>query len=286
MTRLLLTTAALVFAAACDAGRPVGTSTDAVSEAKVAHSRTAMAVASPPAPAPEGFVQSQSAADRKIIRNAQLRIELEDVARAVRSADSIATAVQGVLANSSRTLGADGATEANLTLRVPADRFAVALDALRSIGRVRMDNMSADDVTRSYNDLEIRIAVKREVVSRLRSLLANRTARLADLLAAERELGRAVAELEQMEGERRYLDNQIAMTTIQVTFFHAPVVGPRGFLDPIADAVRETLVVLGRSVAAVISVATVLAPWAVLLGVALWLRRIRRRRTVTADARS
>src|SRR6185503_21146634 len=99
-----------------------------------------------------------------------------------------------------------------LTLRVPADRFAESLAALRSLGRVRVDNTNAEDVTRSYNDLAIRLAVKRDMVARLRALLSNRAARLSDLVEVERELGRAITELEQMEGERRFLDNQVALS--------------------------------------------------------------------------
>jgi hypothetical protein len=274
MIRSIMTAVAIMLATACQAANEPTVQSEAD-----AFASTAPAMAK--ARAAEGMVaqvQNQAPTDRKMIRTAQLRIELEDVARAVRSADSIAIAAQGVLANSQSTHGEGGATEAQLTLRVPADRFAIVLDRLRSLGRVRMDNTSAEDVTRSYNDLEIRLAVKRDVVARLRALLTNRTARLADLLAAERELGRAVTELEQMEGERRYLDNQIAMTTIHVTFYHAPVVGPQGFLDPIAVAVRQTLVVLGQSVATVISIGVFVAPWIVLLTSAWWIgRRLRRR---------
>ncbi len=287
MTRSIKVAAVILGLAACNAAEPVTSdraemAADMSSVPSAAPSTTRMAVAAAPPPMEEGLAaQAQTTIDRKVIRTAQLRIELEDVARAVKSADSIAAAAQGVLANSNSTHGDNGARESHLMLRVPAEHFAVVLEGLRALGRVRIDNTNAEDVTRSYNDLEIRLAVKRDVVARLRALLANRTARLADLLAAERELGRAVAELEQMEGERRYLDNQIAMTTIHVTFFHNPIVGPRGFFDPITIAVRETLVMLGKSIATVISVAVFIAPWMALVAGAWWLRRFRRRRTAT-----
>ena len=43
------------------------------------------------------------------------------------------------------------------------------------------------------------------MVTRLRSLLTTRAAKLSDLVEVERELGRAITELEQMEGERRFM---------------------------------------------------------------------------------
>ena len=221
--------------------------------------------------------------DRKVIRTGELRIELDDVGRAVRAADSIAASLRGSVANSRRFHGDNGAMEAAMVLRIPADRFADAMEALRPLGRVRVDNTNADDVTRAYNDLEIRLAVKRDVVARLRALLTNRTARLSDLIEAERELGRAIAELEQMEGERRYLDNQIALSTINVTFYHPPLAGPGGFLEPVSVAVRQVLVIVGRSVAAIIMAVAAAGPW-VALAIGLWwaVRRLARRRAAGA----
>jgi hypothetical protein len=216
--------------------------------------------------------------DRKTIRTAQIRIELEDVGRAIRSADSIAAATQGFLANTQRSQGDGGYSEASLVMRVPADQFPPALDALRKLGRVRVDNSNTEDVTRSYNDLTIRLAVKRDLVTRLRGLLVNRTAKLSDLIEVERELARAITELEQMEGERRFMDNQIAMSTIHVSFYHAPIPGPGGVLDPVTVALRNALRVLGQSLATVISVLVFATPWA-LIGAVIWLvLRLRRRR--------
>jgi hypothetical protein len=285
----IMTAAALVLTAACGNRGSDGAATQRVAGDMVMPAPPPMVASAPEefaARRERGAVTAQVAPvptmDRKIIRTGELRIELEDVGRAVRAADSIAAATRGVVANSRRFHGENGATEAAIVLRVPADQFATAMEALRPLGRVRVDNTNADDVTRAYNDLEIRLAVKRDVVTRLRALLLNRTARLSDLIEAERELGRAIAELEQMEGERRYLDNQIALSTINVTFYHAPVAGPGGFLDPVAVAVRQTLVIVGRSVASIITAAAALGPWVALaLGLAWVARRMWRRRTPT-----
>ncbi|HET9425174.1 MAG TPA: DUF4349 domain-containing protein [Gemmatimonadaceae bacterium] len=285
----MIMAAALALAASCTRGISESGADSAVGAAD-------LAMSSPPPPMAAPFrgeiaAQRQALApltqsvqtptvDQKVIRTGELRIELDDVGRAVRVADSIAAAMRGSVANSRRFHGENGATEAAMVLRIPADRFAATMEALRPLGRVRVDNANADDVTRAYTDLEIRLAVKRDVVARLRALLTNRTARLSDLIEAERELGRAVAELEQMEGERRYLDNQIALSTIHVTFYHAPIAGPGSFLDPVAVAIRQTLMIVGRSVATIITAVAAAAPW-VVLALGLWwiLRRAVRRRS-------
>ena len=280
-----LIVAALVAAGGCNSlpSRETAAAADAVIAESVAPAPPPVAAA----PASRLEMAEQAAvtvqADRKIIRTAEIRVELDDVANALRVADSIASAHNGLVASSRRLQGDRGANEAFVTLRVPAARFNDALASLREMGRVRMENTNAEDVTRAYNDLEIRLAVKRDLVTRLRALLNNRTARVTDLVAIERELGRAITELEQMEGERRYMDAQVAMATIHTSFFSAPIAGPVSFLDPIAVAVRQALVVLGQSIATIISALVFLTPWLVLAAGA-WLgwRRFRRRGAATA----
>jgi hypothetical protein len=230
----------------------------------------------------ETAVTAQAVMDRKVIRTAELRIELESVDQARATVDSLTGALNGFVANSSALAGDNDRPEVSLTLRIPTERFAEAVGVLRSMGRVRVDRANADDVTRAYQDLEIRLAVKRDLVTRLRALLTNRTAKLSDILEAERELARAVAEVEQMEGERRYLDNQVAMSTIQVTFFHVPVTGPGGALDPVRDAFRNGVRVFVQSVATVIGLAVFLLPW-IVVGAGGWLgwRALKRRASLS-----
>jgi hypothetical protein len=240
------------------------------------------------APAPMAFARAaksvvaqgaaQATVDRKLIRTGELRIQLEDVGKAVTAADSIAAALNGLIANTQRSQADGGYAEASMTIRVPAARFDEAMTALRALGRVRGDNTNAEDITRSYNDLEIRLAVKRDVVTRLRALLTNRAARLSDLVEVERELGRAITELEQMEGERRFLDNQVAMSTIRATFYQPSVSGPGGFMDPVVVTLRDALRMLGTSAAMVISALVFAAPWAIAAGIVWGLLRLFRRR--------
>lgn len=66
------------------------------------------------------------------------------------------------------------------------------LQALRSLGDVKQDGVSTQDVTKDYADLDTRVAVKEQTVAPLRGLLDSRSANLSDVLDVERELSRAV----------------------------------------------------------------------------------------------
>jgi len=207
---------------------------------------------------------------QKLIRSANLRIEVAHVDSAMRLVDAAMRSHEAVVANAQVSQISDKRSDATVSISVPAYRFDETLAELRRIGRVRNENISTQDVSREYTDLEIRVGVKEGTVVRLRSLLGTRTAKLADVLELERELGREIAELEQMKGERRFFDHQVAMSSISLTLFEpTPVAGPQ-ITAPVTDALRESLSVLGSSVAAVIYFVTFLIPWIALIGLLWW----------------
>lgn len=209
----------------------------------------------------------------RLIRTAQLDIQVTNIVRAMSLADSIARLRDAVVTDSRSNEAPDSPRDANFVVRVPAVRFSETLMALRGIGDVRSETIGTQDVTRAYTDLEARIAVQRETVSRLRALLADRTGKLSDVLEVERELSRTVAELEQMEGEQRYYAAQVAVSSITVHIYEQPPIVRTTLADPIAEAARSAVAVLSSSVALVVFGATFLAPWAVLAGAGWWLVR-------------
>lgn len=141
----------------------------------------------------------------RLIRNGSARVEVEDLDAAMEAAEARVAAAEGYVAGSEVSEGREGARSATLNLRVPSDSFDSVIEGLSDLGRVLSVSISSSDVTREYFDTETRLAVQEESVERLREL-ASRSGDLEDLLAAERELGRAVAELESLKGQLRYFD--------------------------------------------------------------------------------
>jgi len=213
----------------------------------------------------------------KVIRSADLRIQVRDVATAARGADDVAHARQGLLADSHVNLAEHAPGEARLVLRVPADGFDAALDGLRRLGAVRGENESAGDVTREYSDLETRLAVKEQTAGRLRDLLANRTGTLNDVLTVERELARVVSELEQMKTQRRDYDRQVAMASIAVTFYTPSAEGFAALRVSLVESLSQVTDVLAGSISTVVYLVTFITPWIVLAALGWWCVRTLRR---------
>ena len=229
---------------------------------------------------------------QKLIRSAELRIEVKDVPTAVRTADSVAKQNAAFVADSRITRDARDGQQARLVVRVLSDRLAATMAALRRLGDVREEAVNTQDITKEYADLDTRLAVKEQTVARLRLLIDNRTAKLSDVLEVERELARAVTELEQMKGERRYYDQQVALSTIIVSLFDQPASRSVQLTGPVAGAFRGSLDVLGTSLSGMIYLITFLIPW-IAIAIPIWwlVTRLRGRarsalrdRTASADS--
>jgi hypothetical protein len=222
-------------------------------------------------------------ASRKLIRTGQITVEVKDFEQAAKEIGRLAESLGGYLAESQSSRGHRDLRTGTLTIRVPAERFAQAFDAVKGLGKVQTENLGTQDVTKAYTDLETRLRVKRETADRLRAILKDRAAKLSEILEAERELARVTEEIEQMEGERRYYDQQVALSTIAVTLQEPDSVVKAGVFSPVSQAVRDSLEVLAASLAGLIYALVFLAPWLVVAYVA-WkiFKAVRARRRAKA----
>jgi hypothetical protein len=217
-------------------------------------------------------------AAQKLIRTADMQIQVGDVTAALKATDSIARTNESLVADSRTTQDADGKKTANVVIRVPTTRFAGVLQALRGVGAVKQEGVATQDVTKEYADLETRLAVKEQTVGRLRGLLDSRSAKLSDVLDVERELSRAITELEQMKGERRYYDQQIELSTVKLVLFERTPSRVTQIAGPISGAFHNSLDILGNSVGVMIYLVVAIAPWILIAVGTVWgVTRLRRR---------
>ena len=224
--------------------------------------------------------QLEISINRKLVRRGNLELEVEDVELLVGTIDSLAASWSGFVADAQVTQNADGHHRASVTLRVPEAEFAMALAALRGLGTVRGHAVTSEDVTKAYFDLETRLAVTRETEARLRELLASNTGKLSEVLQVERELSRVIGQIESMEGQKRYFDRQVALSTIALTLYEPEAIVRASALDLLRRAFMNAVGMFVTSLAMLIQLMVVALPWlvVVLLG---WLGT-KRFRTVRA----
>jgi hypothetical protein len=217
-------------------------------------------------------------ASRKLIRTGQLTVEVGDYAVTYESAARVVAQFGGYVADTRVARSDSGRRRGTLVLRIPAEHFEDAWKALKGLGTVRVENVSSQDVTKAYADLETRLKVKRETLERLRDILRRQTGKLSDVLEVEREIARVTEEIEQMEGERRYYDQQIALSTLTLELYEPEPLVAGGALSAIGEALRGSLAVFSQSLAAIVYAGAAALPWACLAYLGLRLLRLLRRR--------
>lgn len=103
------------------------------------------------------------------------------------------------------------------TLRVPANQLEATLADLKQMGRVEKESQNGEEVTQQYVDLEARLRNSRNTEQRLIELQRERTGKLSDVLSVEMQISRVRGEIEQMEGQRKAMRNQVDYATLTLT---------------------------------------------------------------------
>lgn len=175
----------------------------------------------PPPPPPPSPETKSPGADKKAeiaaapgARDASMIVYTATLTMAVYQVQPNLTAVERIAKEKGGFLAIRG--DNRITVRVPRERFEDALGAIEKVGDVLHRDVTAEDVTDQYTDLEIRIKNARAMQTRLKQLLEK--AAVKEALDIEKELARVTEELELMEGKLKLLKDKIAYSTITVVF--------------------------------------------------------------------
>ena len=148
---------------------------------------------------------------RKLIFTAFVTVGVDDVAAASAEATSIIETMGGFLFGQETTGGPEASSQ--LTFKVLPEDFNRALEQLGSVGELRNQSVTTDDVTERIVDLESRIQVAELGVARLRAALEAAPS-LEDYAEIEQLLLDRESDLEVMRGQLRTLEDRVDLATI------------------------------------------------------------------------
>jgi hypothetical protein len=114
-----------------------------------------------------------------------------------------------------------GRPSVNLTLRVPADKLDGALDTIRTLGRIIHEQVTTEDVTEEYVDLDARLRNLKKAEERLLDHLG-KAILIDSTLKVEQELTRVREQIERFEGRFRFLGHRVRYSTIQSVISQKP----------------------------------------------------------------
>lgn len=223
------------------------------------------------APMPD---ETKQPVERKIIRNGDFTIESKTPSEDQRKIASIVESLGGFVVTSEfkQTANTDGSS-VNIIVRVPSAQFDKAINEIIKTGsQVLYKKTSGKDVTEEFVDLEARLRAKHALENQYLEIM-KRSVKISDVLEVQEKLTEVRTELEQMEGRRRYLDNQASLSTINVTLQSPSVIVAatqngfwRSIKNSFGDGVDEAVgIVLG-----VVHFVIVAIPIVVLLILPLW----------------
>ncbi len=154
---------------------------------------------------------------RQVISQASASIEVEDVPAAVDQVRAIAESLGGFVGQLSSSGGPER-QQSTMTIRVPQLEFFATLERIKSLGKVRSENVGSEDVTEQFIDLEARLQSAQRQEESLLSLLG-RAENVNEILTIERELSRVRSDLERYQGQLNFLERRVDLATIVVSLF-------------------------------------------------------------------
>lgn len=162
--------------------------------------------------------KEQENIEQKIIKTGDIRFETNDLGETYSQMTTAVKKHNAIIQND--TEGKDyGSVFRKIIVRVPSKNFDLFLSDI-SKGVAYFDNkeISSQDVTEEYIDIDARLKAKKVLESRYLELL-KKANKVTEMLEIEKQLSAIREEIEAKEGQLRYMQSQISMSTITIEFY-------------------------------------------------------------------
>jgi anti-sigma factor RsiW len=169
-------------------------------------------------------------ANRKLIRNATVELEIVSFDNAVQKITTFANEEHGYVATTDSEKQANGKLRGQVVAKVVPESLDRFLQKIRSLGELKNQTLGTEDVTKAYFDTDARLKNAHMMEQRLIEMLKTKTGKVSDLLQVEKELGRVREEIEKMQGELKYWDSQVQFATVTISLAEKDMEEPAAFL--------------------------------------------------------
>ena len=192
----------------------------------------------------------QKASARKLIRNADISMQTEQFDKLTEEIEKKVNELGGYIESSgvyNSGYRSTDSRDANYTIRIPSDKLDEFLNTALTEGRITNKNISTEDITLRYSDLESRVKSLRIEQDRLMELISE--AKDVDaIIALETRLSEIRYELESIESSLRVYDNQVTFSTVYLYINEVKAVSAAAeasFTERIAAGFKNNLISLG-----------------------------------------
>ncbi|GAB4579735.1 MAG: DUF4349 domain-containing protein [Anaerolineales bacterium] len=220
------------------------------------------------------------AGERIVIKNASLSIAVQNPIENLDTITTLADEFGGFVISSNlyKTTLASGVEvpQASITIRVPAERLEEALARIKSgAGEILSENVSGQDVTREYTDLQSRLKNLEEAEAQLQ-LIMDEAFRTEDVINVFNQLTYYREQIEIVKGQIQYYEQSAAFSAITVDILADAAIQPLtiGGWEPSGvarEAIQALINTLQGIADAAIWLVLYLLPVGLVLFLPLWL---------------
>jgi hypothetical protein len=215
----------------CFAGAPMGTQSGYAPREPVVEKEAAVdwdQAEAPPgdgANYDDGGVAPVDVVERLIIRNAWLDLVVPDTDDAMSEIENVVNEMDGFIVQSNVYQSGES-KRASVQLRIPADNLDEALERFRDMAtEVRSENVSGEDVTEEYVDLQSRLRSKEAAEAKLLQFLEEAEDTEA-ALEVYTQLEQIQTDIEVIKGRMQYLEQSAAMSSVTIELTPDELVQP------------------------------------------------------------
>ncbi|MBN2378916.1 DUF4349 domain-containing protein [candidate division WOR-3 bacterium] len=162
---------------------------------------------------------------RMVIKTASISMRVDDVDAAYTRAVQLTEQHDGYV--HSGTFSESEGTRVDMTLKVNPHEFTKLITDLEGLGEVDYKNISGQDVTEEYYDLESDLRKWTAARDRFYELLKH-TGSIEEILRVEMEIERVEGYINQVKGRMKYLETMVAESTVNLTLYSQK---PSTFVD-------------------------------------------------------
>lgn len=182
-------------------------------------------------------VDDQVSLERKLIKSGDISFETANVLDTKQYITTLVAESNGYISRDN-VYDYNDRIQYHLSVRVPADQFDALLAKIEgNSGGLDSKNIYVQDVTEEFIDVQARIEIKKQLEARYKELLKD-ASQVGDILNIEKEMAKLRSEIEAIEGRIKYLNDNVAMGSLEVSFYQKNGFG-HSFVSKVGEAIYD-----------------------------------------------
>ena len=159
----------------------------------------------------------------KIIRAGTIQLEVENGKDTYKKAAGICQELGGYMSKSNFYKDTEGRESGTINMRIPKDKFTVALDRLSALGKVENIDTDSQDVSQQYANLKSELDATMVIYNKMLEALQKKQVTIPDAIRIESELTPVLKRVQNYKNQLEALNNAISYTTVTVVFHESKI---------------------------------------------------------------